>query len=177
MNDQEFQQAFDMLPSGESKLGTRVLEVGERAAIRMGTEHPILMFVLTDGEMDDKQQALFEKNIDTLMHKKHHANGHFHLQLMACTNDSESTEWLSHLEYRFEAVDCIDDYQVELAQVMKAKKTTTFTRGDWVLKAMLGPISRKHDNLDEGGLLGGLAELTHSGHICSCCGALFGGHH
>merc|ERR1712032_229323 len=59
MNDDAFKQAFKMLPDGVSKLGKRVLEVGERAVTRMGTEKPILMFVLTDGEVEDSEKEKF----------------------------------------------------------------------------------------------------------------------
>jgi len=172
MNDEEFQRAFDKLPSGPSNLGQRILEVGERAAVRMGVERPILIFVLTDGLVD--KQDLFENNVEALMKKKTKAKGNFKLQLMACTSNAEDAEWLSQLEYKFEAVDCIDDYQEELKQVIRARKTKTFTRGDWVLKAMLGPISKKHDNLDEGGLLVNLSEVTNWTGACPCCTKLLG---
>ena len=37
-----------------------------------------------------------------------------------------------------------------LALFAKAKRREAFTRGDWLLKAMLGPVSSKFDQWDEG---------------------------
>lgn len=172
MNDDDFKGAFDMLPSGPSTLGQRILEVGERAGARMGVERPILIFVITDGLVD--KEKTFEASVEALMHKRTKCKGNFKLQLMACTSNAGDVEWLSQLEFKFESVDCIDDYQEELKQVMRAKKTKTFTRGDWVLKAMLGPISTKHDNLDEGGLMVNLAEISNIAEACPCCARLLG---
>lgn len=147
MDDEEFKSAFCAGPEGTSQMGRRLLAVGERAVKRMGREAPILMFILTDGCTDDQDE--FKDNIKKLMEMKDSGKGNFKLQLMACTSTESDAEWLTALESRFDAVDCIDDYKVELKQVMRAGKTKSFTRGDWVLKAMLGPISKKHDALDE----------------------------
>lgn len=53
------------------------------------------------------------------------------------------------MDKNFAEVDCVDDYYSEKAEVLAAKKTVRFTRGDWLIKALLGPISNKFDGWDE----------------------------
>lgn len=166
MDDEQFVKAFNMLPSGVSTLGKRLVEVGDRATKRMGREKPILMFVMTDGLSEEEK---FEQGLTTLMAKSEKGGATFKLQLMACTSVNSDVEWLSHMEYKFPGVDCIDDYQEELKQVMRAGKTTTFTKGDWVLKAMLGPVSKAHDALDEHGIFKLGDTLAHGPGCCSRC--------
>ncbi len=42
-----------------------------------------------------------------------------------------------------------DDYISEKAQVLKHGLAPKFSRGDWIMKAMIGPIMHKFDQWDE----------------------------
>ena len=71
---------------------------------------------------------------------------------MACTADEDSVGYLNDIDERFRAVDVTDDYYSEMLEVTKKARTKKqFTRGDWLMKAMLGPISNKFDAWDETG--------------------------
>jgi len=70
---------------------------------------------------------------------------------MACTDDEASVGWLNDLDERFTEVDVTDDYYSEREEVLRARKVAKFTRGDWLIKALLGPVSAKFDAWDEGG--------------------------
>ena len=71
------------------------------------------------------------------------------IQIMACTDDEVEMAWLNLLDCELPGVDVTDDYYAELQEVMRAGRVRKFTRGDWCLKAMLGPVLRRFDNLDE----------------------------
>merc|ERR1712061_697040 len=71
------------------------------------------------------------------------------IQIMACTPDDDDISWLNGLDSKFAEVDVVDDYWNEKQEVLKAGLVTKFTRGDWCLKAMLGPVSKKFDVWDE----------------------------
>ncbi|CAK9088884.1 unnamed protein product [Durusdinium trenchii] len=71
---------------------------------------------------------------------------------MACTADEDAVGYLNDIDERFRNVDVTDDYYSEMLEVIKKARTRSqFTRGDWLMKAMLGPISAKFDAWDETG--------------------------
>ncbi|CAK9094818.1 Uncharacterized protein SCF082_LOCUS44553 [Durusdinium trenchii] len=74
------------------------------------------------------------------------------VQIMACTADEDAVGYLNDIDERFRNVDVTDDYYSEMLEVIKKARTRSqFTRGDWLMKAMLGPISAKFDAWDETG--------------------------
>merc|ERR1712129_422590 len=77
------------------------------------------------------------------------AMGKIKIQIMVCTPDDDEVEWLSVLDDKLTALDVTDDYFSEKRQVMQKGLTKKFTRGDWCMKAMLGPVSPKFDAWDE----------------------------
>eukprot|EP00439_Symbiodinium_sp_Y106_P007231 s823_g1.t1 len=105
--------------------------------------------IFTDGEPNGGSK-LFEAELTKLVTKKS-TQGNFKVQIMACTDDEDAVGYLNRIDKNFESVDVTDDYYSEKQEVLlKAKKREAFTRGDWLLKAMLGPISTKFDGWDEG---------------------------
>lgn len=136
--------AFRSGPSG----GTPLTETMRRVAVACGGERPVLLFVLTDGEPNGGVQA-FHRELSRLV-KKQSTPYTFRVQIMACTGDENAVGYLDQIDEEFEEVDVTDDYYSEMIQVLKvARRVNKFTRGDWCMKAMLGPISKKFDDLDE----------------------------
>merc|ERR1711879_353872 len=80
---------------------------------------------------------------------KESTNTTFKVQIMACTGNDDEVAYLDDLDRELHEVDCTDDYYTEKAQVIRAGLTDKFSRGDWCMKAMLGPVSRKFDQWDE----------------------------
>lgn len=141
--DPRFIQAFNVKPRGTTPL-TRTLK---RVVQDAGGEKPVLLFILTDGVPDDGPNA-FSSEIASVVKKKSTKHT-FKVQIMACTDDDEAIGYLNDLDKAYTEVDCTDDYYSERAEVLKAGRVQRFSRGDWCLKAMLGPVSQKFDNLDE----------------------------
>merc|ERR1712187_982152 len=109
-----------------------------------GSEKPILLFILTDGEPNGGSSRFC-----SMMRSAMSDRTKFKVQIMACTSDDEAVGWLNIVDREFKTVDCTDDYYSEKREVIRAGRTPRFTRGDWCLKAMLGPISSKFDGWDE----------------------------
>lgn len=107
----------------------------------------MLLFIMTDGEPNGGTGP-FCKEIERIIGKG--AGGKVKVQIMACTDDDEAVGWMNDLDGKFTEVDVTDDYYSERAEVSKAGRVQKFTRGDWVIKAMLGPVSAKFDAWDEG---------------------------
>ena len=61
-------------------------------------------------------------------------------------------EYLNHADDTIQRLDVTDDYASEREEVLKAQgRSFAFSRGDWIVKAMLGPIDRYMDELDGSG--------------------------
>mmetsp|Transcript_63107 Transcript_63107/g.150447 ORF Transcript_63107/g.150447 Transcript_63107/m.150447 type:complete len:318 (+) Transcript_63107:89-1042(+) len=142
-NDSRFLDALKAVPTGKTPLTSTI---GQVVAECQG-ERPVLLLILTDGVPDGGPRQFIELVRD-VVHKRTSTTT-FKFQVMACTPEEDEIAWLNKLDAELPQVDVTDDYCTERDQVLKAKHTSTFTRGDWVLKAMLGPISHKFDLWDE----------------------------
>lgn len=142
--DPAFVEAFSKRPAGSTPL-TECLR-GVVAATE--GERPVLLFIMTDGEPNGGSAA-FAKEMERLV-KKQSTSRTFKVQIMACTDEDEAVGWLNDMDEKFTAVDVTDDYYSEKAEVLAAGKVPKFTRGDWLIKALLGPVSSKFDAWDEG---------------------------
>jgi len=142
-------EAFSTRPSGSTPL-TECLQGVARA---VEGERPVLLFIMTDGEPNGGAGP-FCQEVSRIVKKKSTSQT-IKIQIMACTDDDEAVGWLNDLDGRFTEVDVTDDYYSERAEVLSARKTGKFTRGDWLIKAMLGPISSKFDAWDEAAGKGG----------------------
>lgn len=114
-------------------------------------ERPILLMIFTDGEPNGGVRN-FEKELKRLVTKKS-TNLSFRVQIMACTADEDAVGYLNDIDEKFGKVDVTDDYYSEMIEVLKKGRIKkTFSRGDWLMKAMLGPVSAKFDAWDETGV-------------------------
>mmetsp|Transcript_59396 Transcript_59396/g.191995 ORF Transcript_59396/g.191995 Transcript_59396/m.191995 type:complete len:281 (+) Transcript_59396:64-906(+) len=140
--DSAFVQAFEENPAGKTPLTETLRRVCQNAG-QHHDERKMLLFVLTDGEPNGGAEPCM-KALRELT-----STGHVKIQIMAVTPEEEEIEWLNHMDRELKTVDVTDDYYAEKQQVLKSGIVTTFTRGDWVMKAMLGPVSHKFDAWDE----------------------------
>ncbi|CAE7531603.1 unnamed protein product [Symbiodinium natans] len=137
--------AFQEKASGTTPLTETLSKVAQEVA----GERPVLLMIFTDGEPNGGARK-FENELTQLVTKKS-TRGTFKVQIMACTDDEDAVGYLNVIDKNFDAVDVTDDYYSEKNEVLvKAKRREAFTRGDWLLKAMLGPVSSKFDQWDEG---------------------------
>jgi len=142
-SDPRFVKAFEAPPQGTTPL-TETLEL---VASRVSRERPILLFVLTDGEPNGGPEPLGA--VLTKLVARGGGGAKIHVQLMVCTPDDEEVQWLNDMDRSIGGVDVTDDYYTEQQEVLSYNRAPQFTRGDWVMKAMLGPVSKKFDKWDE----------------------------
>lgn len=140
--DPAFCNAFRDSPNG----GTPLTETLMRVVQGSSGEKPVL-FILTDGVPNGGPER-FGAELRRVVNKQS-TNHTFQVQIMACTGDDAAVGYLNKLDQEFTEVDVTDDYFAEREEVLKAGRTKTFSRGDWCMKAMLGPVSCKFDALDE----------------------------
>jgi len=138
--EQQFVQAFSAPPKGGTPLSERLQEVLAKTG---GEQKQVLLFILTDGEPSGGTDYFSEVISEAISTKR------MKIQILACTADDEEIAWLNAVDRRFQEVDVVDDYHSERKEVLAAEIVPRFTRGDWCMKAMLGPISHKFDAWDE----------------------------
>lgn len=141
--DPAFVEAFSKKPGGTTPLTECLRGVSKTVE----GEKPILLFILTDGQPNGGVGP-FCQEIERIV-KKRSVSCTVKVQIMACTDDNEAVGWLNDLDAKFAEVDVTDDYSSEKAEVLAARKVGKFSRGDWLIKAMLGPVSAKFDAWDE----------------------------
>jgi len=125
--------------------GTPLTETVSRVVADPPGEKPVLMVILTDGEPNGGprrfkevvQRAISQRNI--------------RFQIMACTGEEKELAWLNDFDDEFDEVDVTDDYASEREEVLRAGHVRAFSRADWVMKALLGPIDPRFDGMDEAG--------------------------
>jgi len=140
--DARVQQCFQKKPAGHTPLTEKVREVvGQHSS----GDKPLLLVIATDGEPTGGSNA-FKMEIErTIADPKRNVR----FQIMACTDDDGAISWLNEFDNRYSEVDVCDDFQNERKEVLAAGRIAQFTRADWVMKALLGPISKKFDDWDQ----------------------------
>jgi len=149
--DENFKQSMLKPPYGSTPM-TQMVETivhdRERSARIDNSliEKPVLLMIFTDGEPDDGP-ARFGKVLRSVL-KRESTKLKFRCQIMACTGCDEEVEWLKKLDDELDELDVTDDYMTEKIQAERCA-AGTFSRGDWLMKAMLGGIHAKYDCLNE----------------------------
>jgi len=141
-SEPKFVQAFENDPTGTTPL----TETLQKVAQNLDKERDSLVFILTDGEPNGGKDG-FIRAIKQVVNTG--AGAKVRVQIMACTAEDDEIAWLSGLDREVAEVDVTDDFYTEKQEVLKAGLTTRFTRGDWCMKAMLGPVTKKFDKWDE----------------------------
>ena len=139
VKDPSLQAAFARGP----QRGTPLTETVLRVAGELSGNRPVIMVILTDGEPNGGplrfkqavQWAIVEKNV--------------RFQIMACTDNEREIAWLNQFDHAFDKVDVTDDYSSERQEVIGTGRCQTFSRGDWIMKALLGPVDSRFDWADE----------------------------
>lgn len=158
--------AFAQPPRGTTPLTECLRDVAKRVE----GERPVLLVIATDGEPDGGSKG-FVRVVEDLVLKRT-TQTKFRFQIMACTGDDDAVGWINTLDCRKDAVgaavDCTDDFYTERKEVLRAGRVKMFRRSDWVIKALMGPVSTKFDQLDEplGGRRGGTRSADDGGGAC-----------
>jgi len=150
--NEKLQNIFQAGPTGKTPLTKRLKEAAADYSAR--SELPTIVFIFTDGEPDGGPKKFVKTLGELVAHTgsgSHKKQSQFRVQIMACSNNDEEIAWLSEIDKQSEAIDVTDDYYNEKRRVMAAKGDDyTFTRSDWLVKAILGPVDKSVDNVNEG---------------------------
>lgn len=142
-NDERLTRSFASNPNGTTPLTRRFEEVvkGHKS------NKPLLVMMATDGEPDTGSRHFVEMARKLLTMKRKEVR----LGVIACTQNDASVEWLNDLDDDpkvGDKIDVCDDYEAEKKEVLATRRVSQFLVSDYYVKALLGPILAKYDNLD-----------------------------
>ena len=73
-----------------------------------------------------------------------------HIGFLACTDQDNQVAYLNEIDRLYTEIDVSDDYWTERRQIQRVQgRNFPFTYGDYVVKALAGPIDNRLDTLDE----------------------------
>jgi len=138
-------QHFNRSPSGRTPLTKVLKRVMEESSV---SGKPKLILVATDGEPNDDDGYDDSENFLNLLKKRNVDKNR--VSILACTSSDKQMKWLERVDTEAKHVDVIDDYNSEYKQIIAIQgKSFSYSRGDHILKMLLGPILQKYDDLDE----------------------------
>lgn len=141
--DSRIKNVFAQQPRGTTPLAetlTRVL------ADKQASDKKLLILIATDGVPNGGSVAVAK----VLRRCIASAKGRIRFQFLPCSDVDSEIAWMNDLDEEFGEVDCTDDYDTEKQEVMLAGLCKKFERSDWLMKALLGPVSKKFDAWDLG---------------------------
>jgi len=141
--------AFSFAPPAGFTPLTRALQhvlSSYREALR---ERKLLIVIATDGQPTDDAGRT---DIPSFLNTLRSTPATCFVQIMACTDDEESVAYLNEADRDIPRLDVTDDYRSERDEVRKHHGSKyAFSFGDYVVKALLGPVDPTFDQLDGGG--------------------------
>ena len=135
----QIKHLFGEKPDGYTPLLTRVRDV-----INDHTEpEELLLIIATDGVPSDGKPEQLRQLLLSVSDR-------VYTSIVACTNDENVMDMLNDMDNSVPRLDVTDDYQTERTQIRAVQGTKfPFSRGDWVVKTLLGPMNTYYDQLDE----------------------------
>lgn len=142
-SDERLTRAFASNPSGSTPLTRRFEEVVKAHT----SKKPLLVMIATDGEPNDGTRPFVQMARKLLTMRKKEVR----LGIMACTQNDDAVAWLNDLDDDpkvGDKIDVCDDYEAEKREVLATGRVSQFLVSDYYVKALLGPLLAKYDNLD-----------------------------
>ncbi len=143
-------QFFQTPPSGYTPLVPVLNEIFTSKLAYPGRDKKLLVFVATDGVPTDKDG---NENIDKLEHimRKTRRTDTTYVSFLLCTDDPTYIDYLNEWDRTMPNVDVTDDFHTERKKILGYSKEgkQRFSRGDYVVKALIGAIDPEIDALGE----------------------------
>ena len=153
-------EAFQAPPEGGTPIATTLQQVIKESKESLG-EKKLLIIICTDGQPTDSKNNVDIQGLKTVMNTQRNPIDRIYTTFVACTDDDETIKYLNKWDKEMKHVDVIDDYISERKEVVEAQGPDfTFTRGDYIVKILLGSIVPE---------IGGLDKKKSSGNNTSSC--------
>lgn len=157
---------FVATPSGGTPLVTKLTEINQTYSQPVFANIRKLVIIATDGEPSDDSTPY--RQLKSVLGQM--VGNNMRIGFIACTDQDYQVEYLNDIDREYKEIDVSDDYMTERSQILKVQgHRFPFSYGDYVVKALAGPIDSKLDGLDEVRLPG---NQYADGDECQCCAIL-----
>ncbi|UJR19823.1 hypothetical protein I4U23_022956 [Adineta vaga] len=148
-NPEKVNHIFDTPPAGYTPLVPVLRHIFKLPATRRGNDKKALVFVATDGAPTDDEGNVNVNELKTLMNSERRIDTTF-IMFLICTDDPACVDYLNDWDKTMTNVDVTDDYKTEREKIQGYQgKDYPFSKGDYIVKALIGAIDRKMDDLNE----------------------------
>jgi hypothetical protein len=134
---------FAQKPSGYTPIAPRLENI-----FAQKVDGKRLVILATDGEPTDtygNRDIAGFKNV--LLYKRGLKD---YVNIVACTDDDNTMSYLNNWDRNIPRLDVIDDYESEKKEIRYAQGSNfRFSKGDYVVKCMIGSVDPYFDKLDE----------------------------
>jgi len=143
-------QVFKTPPSGYTPLVPALNQIFESPLSHRGRDKKLLVFVATDGVPTDENG---NPNVDELEHtmRDKRRTDTTYVSFLLCTDDPACVDYLDEWDRTMKNVDVTDDFYTEREKIRRCRRQSNypFSRGDYVVKALVGAIDPEIDALNE----------------------------
>lgn len=146
---------FEKTPSGSAPLSA-VYQKVLTDKLQGKTNNKVLLLVATDGEPDRvDEHGICQPDLDGFTELLRNRCGfpawRCPTTIMACTDAERSIGWIRSLDSdeRIECFDVVDDFEGEQSKIISLQgRNFWFTKGDYLVKTLIGPIVPCYGNLN-----------------------------
>ncbi|KAJ3408918.1 hypothetical protein HDV05_004675, partial [Chytridiales sp. JEL 0842] len=141
---------FSVPPQGYTPISRqlRVILHERRQKVARGESKKLLIVIATDGQPTDDQGRIDKQTLYNILTYERPSD--VYITFCACTDDDAEIGYLNDWDESMARVDVVDDYHTERREILSIQGPQfAFSRGDWVVKLLLGSIDPDMDALDE----------------------------
>jgi hypothetical protein len=144
----QLQKLFQERPAGFTPLVDTLSRIYYDKRDEIKQEKKILILICTDGEPTTDQGVSDIVRFEYILSTGRPPN--VYITIMACTDNDQVMEYLNGWDKKIPKLDVVDDYTSERKQIIAAQGPQFhFTKGDYIVKALVGSMDHELDKLDE----------------------------
>lgn len=149
-NAEDVEHVFAREPMGFTPLVPVLQGIFQSSLANKGQDKKLLVFVATDGKPTNDEGDEDIGEFESLMRYARNAKTTY-VSFLLCTDDPVSVGYLEGWDKSMDNVDVTDDYQSELTKIRQCQENEnfTFTKEDYIVKALVGAIVPHLDRLNE----------------------------
>ena len=149
INPNSVDDAFIDPPRGYTPLVRVLRDIFQLPSTRRGHDKEVLVFIATDGAPTDDYGNINVEELEHLMTHERRAKT-THVMFLLCTDDQACVDYLAKWDEEMINVDVTDDFKTERDTIRKYQgENYPFSKGDYIVKALIGAIDQKIDDLNE----------------------------
>ena len=149
MNLNSVDEIFQNPPRGYTPLVHVLKNIFQLPSTRRDHDKKVLVFVATDGAPTDDCGNINIHELEHLMIHERRAET-THVMFLVCTDDKTCVDYLNRWDKDMINVDVTNDFKNERDTIRKCQGPNYhFSKGDYIVKALIGAIDQNIDDLNE----------------------------